>query len=116
MTQEQMGESQELQVTWDDLVERAQRQHSEKIQFEMNQPHEVVFNDEKPIEMKSQMGDGNYYIFNVLEDGEEKTIMSGAYTFLKGVAALHPIKGKKARITKKMNNGRVGYEVVEIIK
>jgi len=98
--------------TWDklptELVER-----KPKLTFDVNIPVEVVFLEATPREYPSEMG-GVYYVFLVKEKEEEKVIMTSAWTLLRSLKVLAPLKNKKVRIVKKLVKGKQGFEVTLI--
>ena len=97
--------------TWDKLsTEETERKP--KVEFELNKPVEVVFIEDEPAEFTGD--NGAYYLFNVEENQEEKVIMTSAWTLLKALKMLSPLKGKIVSITKKMEKGKQHFEAVEV--
>lgn len=97
--------------TWDRLpTEQAERKP--KVEFDINITKKVVFLSDEPKEYQSDTG--AYYVFDVEESGEQKVIMTSAWSLLRGLKALTPLKGKVASITKRLVKGKQNYEVVEI--
>jgi len=97
--------------TWDKLPTE-ETPKLPKVVFDLDKEVAVEFLDE-PTELSGD--NGAYYIFQVKEDGEEKVIMTSAWTLLRGIKMLSPIKGKKAKITKKLIKGKQQFEVVSLI-
>ena len=103
--------------TWDKLS-TVDAERLPKIEFQVNIPVVVSFADDNPREF---LGDtGAYYIFDVVHhEGEghetDKVIVTSAWTLLKGLKALTPLKGKKVEITKRLIKGKQGFEVKPII-
>lgn len=94
--------------TWDNLpTEETERKP--KVEFEVDNPVDVIFTEDKPVEL---MGDkGAYYLFHVKVDGEEKVIMSSAWTLLRALKIQSPLKDKTLTITKNIVNGKQHYNV-----
>lgn len=85
-----------------------------KVIFDINSPIIVEFQEDEPCEYTGQDG-GAFYVFKVSEDGKDKVISTSAWTLLKGLKALTPLKSKKTQITKKMEKGKQNFEVKELI-
>lgn len=65
--------------TWDKLpTEDIERKP--KVVFDVNIPVKVKFIDNDPRELQGDTG--AYYVFNVLVNGEQKVIMTSAWTLL----------------------------------
>ena len=97
--------------TWDKLpTEETERKP--KVSFDVNIPVEVVFLENEPIEFQGD--NGAYYLFQVKVAEEEKVIMTSAWTLLRALKTLTPLKDKKVRITKKLEKGKQQF-VVECI-
>lgn len=103
--------------TWENL-NTEEIEKKPKVKFDLDKEVVVEFPEdfEKPMEMKSENG-GVYYIFHVTEIGEnsreEKVIMTSAWTLLRGLKNLEPLKGKRVGITKKMESGKQKLVVEE---
>ena len=96
--------------TWDKLsTEEVERKP--KIDFEVGKQKTVKFLEDIPAEFQGEKG--AYYLFNVEEDGTEKVIMTSAWTLLRGIKMISPLKDKVAIITKVMENGKQKF-VVEL--
>jgi len=85
-----------------------------KVSFEVNIPVIVQFKEDEPIEMVGQDG-GVYYMFEVIVNGQDTIIQTSAWTLLRALKALVPLKGKKVTITKKLEKGKQHFEVIEVI-
>lgn len=101
--------------TWDKLPTQ-EVERKPKVAFDVNIPVEVTFVSDTPREF---MGDtGAYYVFDVVaktETGyEERAIVTSAWTLLRALKVLTPLKNKKARITKKLLKGKQQFEVIQI--
>jgi hypothetical protein len=96
---------------WDKLpIEESERKP--KINFEIGKDVEVTFECDEPREF---IGDnGAYYLFDVLSEGEQKVIMTSAWTLLRNLKLLSPLQGKKIKISKKLVSGKQTFEVKEI--
>lgn len=99
---------------WDSINTEATEMH-EKINFDVNIPHEVYFpvDFEKPLEKVSQDGEP-YLIFKVVEGDVDKVIMSSAFTLLRELKKLSPLTGKKVKITKKLQKGKQYFELEQV--
>ena len=80
-----------------------------KITFDINKPVQVTFETELPEEINGE--NGVFYKFVVNGD---KYFTTGAITMLHPLARLKPLKGKKVSITKKIDNGKQTYSVIEL--
>ena len=101
--------------SWDNLrTETADRKP--KIEFEINKPVAMVFPDDftVPREYPNQGGDGVFYVFDVKVSGEEKVLMSSAWSLLRGLKAIEPLAGKNVKVTKVMKDGKQHYEVEDL--
>ena len=81
-----------------------------KISFDVNIPVVVEFLEEDPAEFTGDDG-GAFYVFNVKVGNELKVISTSAWTLLRGIKTMSPIKGKKAEIVKKLIKGKQTFEV-----
>ena len=97
--------------TWDKLpTETIERKP--KVSFDVNIPVEVVFSTDAP---REYMGDtGAYYVFEVKVAGEDRAIVTSAWTLLRALKTLSPLKNKKVKIVKKLVKGKQGFEVTLI--
>lgn len=84
-----------------------------KVEFEMNKEVIVSFGNEfvEPREYPNQNSDGVFYVFDVKQNGEEKVIMTSAWTLLKGLKTLGNLADKNVSIKKIMKDGKQTYEV-----
>jgi len=97
--------------TWGKLpTEETERKP--KITFEVNIPVDVEMLQDEPIEFQGETG--AYYLFPVKVGTEEKVIMTSAWTLLRSLKVLSPLKGKKIRITKKLVKGKQEFQVALI--
>lgn len=95
--------------TWDNM----NTEEMPKLKIEaFDSPEEVVIDCDKPREI--QWDDGVFYGFDVIHEGERKQFSTSAWTLLKGLKALEPIKGKRVKITKKMIKGKQQYFVEDL--
>lgn len=98
--------------TWD-KIETAETERKPKVEFEMNKPSTVVFKESEPKEFSGD--NGAYYIFDVKEDDEDKVIMTSAWTLLRALKKLSPLKDKKVEIVKKIDNNKQHFEAKELV-
>jgi len=89
--------------TWDKLPTE-ETEKKPKVEFEINKPVEVTFQTENPQELQGD--NGAYYIFPVLSEGEDKVIMTSAWTLLRQLKVLSPLKDKRVLIVKKLEKGK----------
>jgi hypothetical protein len=80
-----------------------------KVVFDVNIPIKVKFVDNEPREYQGD--NGAYYVFEVIVNGEAKVIMTSAWTLLRALKTLTPLKDKEVTITKKLVKGKQGFEV-----
>lgn len=87
-----------------------------KVEFELNKPVTVSFSSEfiEPKERPNKGGDGVFYIFDVLHEGQEKVIMTSAWSLLKGLKEILPLANKTVLITKTMKEGKQNYTVADV--
>lgn len=78
----------------------------------VNESHTLTFRENDPFEYTAN--DNTFYIFNVIENGEEKVILTSAWSLLKGLKNVSPLKDKNLMITKKLVKGKQVYEVLDI--
>jgi hypothetical protein len=94
--------------TWDKLpAEEIERKP--KVVFDVNIPVKVKFTDNEPREYQGD--NGAYYVFEVVTNGETKVIMTSAWTLLRALKTISPLKDKEVTITKKLVKGKQGFEV-----
>jgi hypothetical protein len=97
--------------TWDRLPTE-EKERAPRLQFEVNIPSEVTFVSESPREFTGETG--VYYIFDVTVGTENKVIITSAWTLLRALKVLTPLKDKKVRITKRLVKGKQNFEVTQI--
>lgn len=96
--------------TWEKLpTEESERRP--KINFEIGKEIEVTFEENEPREYTGD--NGAYYLFDVLENGEQKVIMTSAWTLLRQLKLLTPLAGKRVVISKKLIGGKQTFEVTQ---
>jgi hypothetical protein len=94
--------------TWEKLpTENLERKP--KVTFDINIPIKVKFISNDPKEFQGDTG--AYYVFDVLENGEAKVIMTSAWTLLRSLKIHTPLKDKELKITKKLIKGKQTFEV-----
>ncbi len=110
-TKSMRKESQMPLGTWDKLpIEETERMP--KVTFEINIPMDVTFQTDDPREFTGD--NGAYYIFDVSTSDGDKIIMTSAWTLLKGLKVLSPLKDKKIRIVKRLEKGKQTFKVEAI--
>lgn len=82
-----------------------------KVSFEINIPVEVTFKVDSPREVSSENGD--YCIFDVKVGNEDRVVMTSAWTLLKELKKLAPLKNKTIVITKKMDKGKQFFHAIQ---
>jgi hypothetical protein len=80
-----------------------------KVIFDVNIPVKVKFLESEPREYQGD--NGAYYVFNVIHEGEQKVVMTSAWTLLRALKVLSPLKDKELTITKKLIKGKQNFEV-----
>jgi len=94
--------------TWEKLpTEEVERKP--KISFEINIPVKVTFLLDEPREYQGD--NGAYYVFDVMHENEEKVVMTSAWTLLRALKVLTPLKSKEVTIVKKLVKGKQTFEV-----
>jgi len=104
------------QGTWDGMTSSGDRKP--RVEFpKLNEGVVVSFTKEYegPKEYPSKDGDGVFYVFECIQDGEEKVIMSSAWSLLQGLKNLEPLGNKTVKITKDMKDTKQHYTVEEVI-
>lgn len=88
-----------------------------KVVFEVNIPIEVTFKTDDPLELPSEVNqDGVYYVFEVLVDGKDMVIMTSAWTLIRALKIMSPLKNKRVKICKRLIKGKQQFEVIQITK
>lgn len=88
-----------------------------KVEFVFNESVEVSFKEdyEEPTEFPSTQDKGSvYYLYNCLQNGEEKIFMTSAWSLMQGLKNIEPLAGKAVLITKDMKDGKQHYSVEEV--
>ena len=81
-----------------------------KVDFkEFDKARIVTFQNNNPKEIPWE--DGVFYVFDVIHNGEEKTVSTSAWSLLRGLKEHEPLEGKTLKITKYMENGKQAYKV-----
>ena len=83
-----------------------------RITFEVNIPVVATFMSDNPREFQGETG--AYYIFDIKVNGEDKVIMTSAWTLLRALKANTPLKNKTFKITKKLSKGKQGFEIEKV--
>lgn len=97
--------------TWDKLpTEEIERKP--KVTFDINIPVEMTFVENEPREYQGD--NGAYYIFDVLVKNDAKVVMTSAWSLLRALKILSPLKGKKVQIVKKLIKGKQTFEVIKL--
>lgn len=102
--------------TWDEMQPSSERKP--KVEFEMNKSVKVSFKSDftKPFEYTSQVDkESVYYLFNCVQDGEDKVFLTSAWSLLKSLKDLEPLAGKTVVILKGMKEGKQNYSVEESV-
>jgi len=88
-----------------------------KVIFEVNIPIEVTFKTDNPLELPSEINqDSVYYVFEVLVDGKDMVIMTSAWTLIRALKIMSPLKNKRVKICKRLTKGKQQFEVIQITK
>ena len=97
--------------TWKNLP-TAEIEKKPKINFEINKSVDVVFKENEPRAYQGESG--AYYIFDVRFNGEDVVIMTSAWSLLRALKTKTPLKNKKLRITKILQQGKQFFKVEEL--
>ena len=108
MVEEEKKTNQPALGTWGKLPTEEQ-ERKPKVVFEINKPVKVVFTQDEPREYQGD--NGAYYVFEVTENGEEKVIMTSAWSLLRNLKILTPLSAKEITIEKKIEKGRQFFTV-----
>ena len=102
------------QGEWDKMVPSSERKP--KVEFEINKSSKVSFNANfmSPREYNSTESKGVYYLFDCVEDGEEKVFLTAAWSLLQGLKNVGHLAGKTVLIKKDMKEGKQHYSVEEV--
>ena len=100
--------------TWKEMQPSSERKP--KVEFDMNKSVTVSFTLDftDPLEYTSSDRDSVYYLFNCIQDGEEKVFLTSAWSLLKGLKDLTPLSGKTVLISKGMKESKQNYTVEEV--
>ena len=101
-----------LPGAWDKLSTEV-LEKKPRVTFDVNITQRVTFTESEPKEMTGDTG--AYYIFEVVQKGEAKIIMTSAWTLLRHLKALSPLKGKTLDITKRLVKGKQEFEVTLVL-
>jgi|TARA_Y100000310_G_scaffold257977_1_gene266208 hypothetical protein len=93
--------------TWDKLPNE-ELEKKPSIKFDIDKSVEATFLEDQPVELSGD--NGAYYLFHVKEGNEEKVIMTSAWSLLRILKILAPLKDKTLVITKKMVSGKQHFE------
>lgn len=96
---------------WDKLSTEQVERHP-KVMFDINIPQTVTFTVDAPREYVGESG--AYYVFDVIQNKENKVIMTSAWSLLRAIKAIAPLKGKTITITKKLVKGKQTFEVSNV--
>jgi len=86
-----------------------------KLKFEFGEEYKITFpNDfEAPKERTNNDDNGVFYIFDVIYNGENRAIITSAWSLLRGFKMHEPLAGKTLKIKKTMKDGKQNYQVSE---
>lgn len=97
--------------TWDRLpTEEIERKP--KVTFDVNIPVVATFVSDEPREFQGDTG--AYYVFDVKINGEDRVIMTSAWSLLRALKINTPLKNKTVKITKKLVKGKQMFEVIKV--
>ncbi len=88
-----------------------------KVEFVVDKSVEVFFKKdyEEPVEFPSTQEKGTvYYLYNCIQNDEEKIFMTSAWSLLQGLKNIEPLAGKTVLITKDKKDGKQHYSVEEV--
>lgn len=86
---------------------------SPKVVFELDNVVKATFAEDfdEPREYPSKDGSGVFYVFDCTVDGEERVIMTSAWSLLRGLKMSEPLAGKTVDVVKSLTNGKQYYHV-----
>ena len=90
-------------------------EYPDSIKFEVNIPVVATFKPEykEPEERANKDNDGVFYIFPVVVKGEDKSIMTSAWSLLRKLKEKEPLAGNTYIITKKLIGSKQEFFVEE---
>jgi LAS superfamily LD-carboxypeptidase LdcB len=94
--------------TWDKLPKEPMEKLP-KVEFLVNIPQTVTFTINEPREYQGD--NGAYYVFDVMHESQKKAIVTSAWSLLRTLKTLTPLKEKTVTITKKMEKGKQFFSV-----
>lgn len=94
--------------TWNKMQVYEKKPQIKWLQY--GEKHILLFNSE-PKEIQNKERDGVFYVFDVNEGGEEKVLLTSAWSMLRGLKNHEPLTGKTFDITKNLVKGRQSYFV-----
>ncbi len=103
------------QGTYDEMTPSSERKP--KVEFDIGKSNAVQFSKDfkKPRELpSSEKNGGVYYIFECVEEGEDKIFMTAAWSLMQGLKNHEPLAGKNLLISKELVKGKQHYSVEEI--
>jgi hypothetical protein len=96
---------------WDELPKTDEKRP--KLEFKTDVTAKVTFETNEPREYPNVDSDGVFYVFDVIFKDEKMAIVTSAWTLLKELKKLSPLKDKVVLITKKSNKGKQSFDVRE---
>jgi hypothetical protein len=97
--------------TWSKVCESSKYEKKPQVKFTINVKTKVKFLENDPKELEGDTG--AYYIFDVEHDGENKIIMTSAWTLLRELSKFVPLKNKTLTIVKELVKGKQTFKVNE---
>jgi len=104
------------QGEWDKMIPSSERKP--KVEFKIDESVKVSFADNfiAPREYNSTESKGVYYLFDCIQDVEEKVFLTAAWSLLQGLRNIGNLAGKTVLITKDMKEGKQHYSVEEVVE
>jgi hypothetical protein len=96
---------------WNELPKTDEKRP--KLEFKTDITAKVVFETNEPREYPNVDGGGVFYVFDVNFKDEAMSIVTSAWTLLRELKKLSPLKGKTILITKRSAKGKQSFEVKE---
>lgn len=99
--------------TWANL--ETDKERKPRIEFTIGETVTVTFpaDFEEPREYGNDR-DGVYYLFPCIHNGQEKVIITSAWTLLRGLKEHMPLANKTLAISKEMEKGKQNFTVSEV--
>ena len=96
------------QGTWDSISMESPEKLP-KVKFDIGNTNIITVLVDRPREVVWE--DGTFYVFDCIESGEKKCIVTSAWSLIRGLKSQEPLNGKTLKIAKLMEKGKQTYKV-----